>query len=46
MDASTHTGNIDGIYHLRNPRNTAASRRMIAPQFSFRNLVYLTTSWP
>src|SRR5260370_311694 len=24
-DASTHTGNIDGIYHLRNPRNTAAS---------------------
>src|SRR5215831_19342431 len=25
MDASTHTGNIDGIYHLRNPRNTGAS---------------------
>jgi len=25
MDATTHTGNIDGIYHLRNPKNTAAS---------------------
>jgi hypothetical protein len=25
MDASSHTGNIDGIYHLRNARNTAAS---------------------
>jgi hypothetical protein len=25
MDATTHTGNIDGIYHLRNPKNTGAS---------------------
>jgi hypothetical protein len=22
MDANTHTGNIERIYHLRNPRNT------------------------
>jgi hypothetical protein len=23
VDANTHTDNIDGIYHLRNPRNTS-----------------------
>jgi len=29
MDAGTHTGNIDEIYHLRNPRNIAASIRVM-----------------